>query len=43
MVQMIAGTGEVVVLPGEGHVLAGADAAILERLDEWLPPVLGIS
>lgn len=42
MVQAIAGAGEVVVLPGEGHVLAGADDVIAERLDEWLPAVLGL-
>ena len=38
--EMVAGTGEVVMLPGEGHVLAGSDATIRERLEEWLPPVL---
>jgi pimeloyl-ACP methyl ester carboxylesterase len=42
MVQAIAGCGEVVILPGDGHVLARSDAAITERLDEWLPPVLGL-
>ena len=42
MVQAIAGSGEVVILPGDGHVLARSDAAITERLDEWLPPVLGL-
>ena len=39
MVQAIAGSGEVVILPGDGHVLARSDAAITERLEEWLPPV----
>ena len=42
MVQAIAGAGEVVILPGDGHVLAKSDAAITERLEEWLPPVLGL-
>lgn len=40
IVQAIAGAGEVVMLPGEGHVLAQSDEIIRERLDEWLPPVL---
>jgi hypothetical protein len=42
MVQMIAGSGEVVVLPGDGHALAKSDTAITRRLDEWLPEVLGV-
>ena len=42
MVQMIAGSGEVVLLPGDGHVLANSDDAMLERLDDWLPEVLGV-
>ena len=42
MVQMIAGSGEVVMLPGDGHVLGNSDAAITERLDSWLPEVLGV-
>ena len=42
VVQAIAGSGEVVILPGDGHVLARSDDAITERLDEWLPPVLGL-
>lgn len=40
MVRMIAGTGEVVRLPGDGHLLAKSDAAIWERLEEWLPPLV---
>jgi alpha/beta superfamily hydrolase len=43
MVQAIAGSGEVVMLPGDGHLLAASDEAIIERLDVWLPDVLGIS
>jgi len=42
MVQMIAGSGDVVILPGDGHVLGKSDAAITERLDSWLPEVLGV-
>ena len=42
MVRMIAGAGEVVMLPGDGHVLAKSDTAITERLDDWLPGVLGV-
>jgi hypothetical protein len=40
VVAAIAGHGEVVILPGEGHLLASSDDAITERLDEWLPGVL---
>lgn len=40
MVQMLAGTGEVVILAGEDHLLAGARAQIVDRLTEWLPSVL---
>lgn len=43
MVQAIAGAGDVVMLPGDGHLLAKSDDVITERLDEWLPDVLGIS
>ena len=42
VVRAIAGTGELVVLPGDGHLLARSDEVIVERLDEWLPPVLGL-
>jgi hypothetical protein len=42
MVQAIAGSGEVVILPGDGHLLARSDDAIAERLDEWLPAVLAV-
>ncbi len=43
MVRAIAGSGEVVMLPGDGHLLAKSDDAITERLDAWLPDVLGVS
>lgn len=37
MVRMIAGAGEVVRLPGDGHALARSGPILQERLDEWLP------
>lgn len=40
MVRAIAGAGEVIVVPGDGHLLAKSDALITEHLDEWLPGVL---
>jgi alpha-beta hydrolase superfamily lysophospholipase len=40
MVTMIAGTGELVRLPGDGHLLAKSAAIIEERLDEWVPSAL---
>jgi pimeloyl-ACP methyl ester carboxylesterase len=40
VVAAIAGHGEVVVLAGDGHLLARSDEVITERLDAWLPPVL---
>ncbi len=42
VVAAIAGHGEVVMLPGDGHLLGRSDEAITERLDRWLPGVLGI-
>lgn len=39
VVAAIAGHGEVVMLPGDGHLLAKSDDVIVERLDEWLPTV----
>lgn len=43
VVRAMAGTGEVVMLPGDGHLLTKSDAVIVERLEEWLPPVLGLA
>lgn len=43
MVQAIAGSGEVVMLPGDGHLLAKSDDVITERLNDWLPNVLGVT
>jgi hypothetical protein len=31
------------MLAGDGHLLAKSDHAIVERLEEWLPAVLGLS
>ena len=42
MVQAIAGYGDVEMLAGDGHLLATSDDVIAERLEEWLPEVLGI-
>jgi hypothetical protein len=42
VVAAIAGHGDVVILPGDGHVLGRSDEVITERLDEWLPGVLGL-
>ena len=42
MVRMIAGHGELVLLPDEGHLLAASDHLVLERLDQWLPEVLQV-
>lgn len=42
MVRLIAGSGELVVLPNDGHLLGRSDDVIAERLDEWLPSVLGL-
>ena len=40
MVREIAGEGELVVLAGDGHLLAKSGAAMRERLLDWLPAVL---
>lgn len=37
MVRMIAGSGEVVMIPGDGHALARSGEVMWERLEEWLP------
>ena len=42
IVRMIAGSGELVVLPNDGHLLGRSDDVIVERLEEWLPVVLGL-
>ena len=40
MVQMIAGSGDLVRLPGDGHLLAKSDDIIWEHLESWLPPLV---
>jgi pimeloyl-ACP methyl ester carboxylesterase len=42
VVRMMAGAGEVVRLPGDGHLLAKSGDIIWERLEDWLPAVLGV-
>jgi pimeloyl-ACP methyl ester carboxylesterase len=41
LVREIAGGGELVVLPNDGHLLAKSGPILEERLAEWLPEVLG--
>ena len=41
VVREIAGGGELVVLPNDGHLLAKSGPILEERLAEWLPEVLG--
>ena len=43
MVRMIVGSGELIVLPGDGHLMGRSDDVITEKLDEWLPAVLGLA
>jgi pimeloyl-ACP methyl ester carboxylesterase len=45
VVRAIAGeaTSELVVLPGDGHLLAKSGDIMTERLDEWIPQVLGLA
>lgn len=40
MVRMLAGHGELVLLPGEDHLLKAAKDEIAERLMAWIPDVL---
>ena len=42
MVRMIAGRGEVVRIPHDGHLLAKSGEILWERLEEWLPDVLAV-
>jgi hypothetical protein len=41
VVQAIAGHGELVRLPGDGHLLAKSGDVLWARLESWLPAVLG--
>ena len=42
MVRMLAGAGEVVRLPGDGHLLAKSGDVLWERLEQWLPEALAV-
>jgi predicted alpha/beta hydrolase family esterase len=42
MLQAIAGTGDLVVCEGDGHLLLKSREMMIERLDAWLPAVLDI-
>jgi pimeloyl-ACP methyl ester carboxylesterase len=37
MVQMLLGHGELVLLPGNGHLLSDAGDLLRERLLDWIP------
>jgi hypothetical protein len=39
----MAGTGELVVCEGDGHLLARSADVIIGHLDAWLARVLGIA
>ncbi|HEU4841013.1 MAG TPA: dienelactone hydrolase family protein [Ilumatobacteraceae bacterium] len=43
VVRMLAGAGEVVRLPGDGHLLAKSGDVLWERLEDWLPEPLGLA
>ena len=40
IVAAMAGSGEVVVCEGDGHLLSNSGAKMLMRLDEWIAEVL---
>ncbi|MEI7617919.1 MAG: dienelactone hydrolase family protein [Actinomycetota bacterium] len=42
VVRAIAGTGELVVCPNDGHLLAKSGPLMFERLEQWLPEALGL-
>lgn len=42
VVRAMAGSGELVRLAGDGHLLARSGRAMWDRLAGWLPPVLGV-
>jgi pimeloyl-ACP methyl ester carboxylesterase len=43
VVKAIAGSGELVLVPGDGHLFAKSEPILWERLFEWLPGVLGVT
>ena len=42
MVRMIAGSGELVRIPHDGHLLAKSGDILWDRLEEWLPETLAL-
>jgi alpha-beta hydrolase superfamily lysophospholipase len=42
VVRAIAGSGELVVCEGDGHLLAKSAELMMAKLDEWLPAALGL-
>jgi hypothetical protein len=42
MVQLLAGRGELELLPGAGHLLTEAADALRARLGAWIPEQLGV-
>ena len=42
VVRAIAGTGDLVICPNDGHLLSKSTELISERLEEWLPAALGL-
>jgi len=42
VVRGIAGDGELIVCPNDGHLLVKSAAIIEERLEQWLPAALGV-
>jgi len=42
MVRMLAGTGELVRIPNDGHLLAKSGEVLWERLEQWLPSTLAL-
>jgi pimeloyl-ACP methyl ester carboxylesterase len=43
IVAAMAGVGEVVVCEGDGHLLAHSGKQMWDRLESWLPEVLGLN
>ena len=41
IVAAMAGRGEVVVCPGDGHLLVKSGEFIIDRLEQWIPETLG--
>lgn len=43
IVAAMAGSGEVVICPGDGHLLVASGTEIIDRLDSWIPEVIATS